>query len=413
MALTVVSQLNKVIYIDLYYFEEYEILAGVFACDVDCLINRIQVADEEYKARLKKMIEITFDGRRLNNIKSQLNEIPFNSKFIVLHGYFDEEYFLSALKREVYKLNNFKAYTSRLSQIYELFTLYRTFAFNGEGEKTYIGERDKEKRVCRFCGKKIPEVSFSGSKSHAISEFLGNKTLICLEECNSCNSKFGRTIEPEFSRMISPTLSILNIKGKKGYRKTRGKNFVIEHRKPSDENLFCLKFEYHGVVIDGVRHFDASSIKYVPQDVYKCLCKYVISLIDSKYLPYFQETINRINSPTRYCKLPKIAISMSRIYQAPYMKVYIRMDSNDDVPYCIAALSACHEVYTFMVSFCNQDKFCFTTSKRYMKFKELVCSSSPIKKWKFEDFSYSTKRPCPNNFDFRVEDGCERYFGLE
>ena len=45
MALTVVSQLDKVIYIDLYYFEEYEILAGVFACDVECLINRIQVAD--------------------------------------------------------------------------------------------------------------------------------------------------------------------------------------------------------------------------------------------------------------------------------------------------------------------------------------------------------------------------------
>ncbi len=413
MALTVVSQLDKVIYIDLYYFEEYKILAGVFACDVDCLINRIQVADKEYKARLKKMIEITFDGRRLNNIKSQLNEIPFNSKFIVLHGYFDEEYFLSALKREVYKLNNFKAYTSQLSQIYELFTQYRTFEFYGKGEKVYIGERDKEKRVCRFCGKRIPEVSFSGSKSHAISEFLGNKTLICLEECNSCNSKFGRTIEPEFSRMISPALSILNIKGKKGYRKTRGKNFVMEHRKPSDENLFSLNFEYHGVVIDGVRHFDASSIKYVPQDVYKCLCKYVISLIDSKYLPYFQETINWINSPTRYCKLPKIAISMSGIYQAPYMKVYVRMDSNDDVPYCIAVLSACHEVYTFMVPFCNQDKHCFTTSKRYMKFKELVCSLSPIKKWKFEDFSYSTKRPCPNSFDFRVEDGCERYFGLE
>ena len=135
MALTVVSQLDKVIYIDLYYFEEYEILAGVFACDVDCLINRIQVADKGYKARLKQMVDITFDGRRLDRIKSQLYEIPFNSKFLVLHGYFDEEYFLSALKREVYKLNNFKAYISRLSQIYELFTLYRTFAFNGDGDK--------------------------------------------------------------------------------------------------------------------------------------------------------------------------------------------------------------------------------------------------------------------------------------
>ena len=413
MALTVVSQLNKVIYIDLYYFEEYEILAGVFACDVDCLINRIQVADEEYKARLKQMVDITFDGRRLDKIKSQLNEIPFNSKFIVLHGYFDEECFLSALKREVYKLNNFKMYTSQLSQIYELFTQYRTFSFDGEGEKVYIGERDKEKRVCRFCGKKIPEVSFSGSKSHAISEFLGNKSLICLEECNTCNSEFGKTIEPEFSRMLSPMLSMFNIKGKKGYRKTRGKNFVIEHRKPSDEKLFCLKFEYQGEVIDGVRYFDATSIKYVPQDVYKCLCKYVISLIDSKYLPYFQETINWIKSPTRYCKLPKIAISSYGIYPVPCMKVCIRMDNNYDVPYCIAVLSTCNEEYAFIVPFCNKDKYNFTTLKRCMKFKEIVRSSSPIKKWEFEDFSYSTKRPCPNSLSFKVEEGNEHYFGLD
>ena len=294
-------------------------MAAVFACDVDCLINRIQVADEEYKARLKKMIEITFDGRRLNKIKSQLNEIPFNSKFLVLHGHFDEEYFLSELRREVYKLNNFKEYTSRLAQIYELFTQYRTFEFYGKGEKVYIGERDKEKRVCRFCGKRIPEVSFSGSKSHAISEFLGNKSLICLEECNTCNSKFGKTIEPAFSWMLSPMLSLLSIKGKNGYRKTRGKHFVIEHRKPSDVKLFYLKFESQGTVIDGVRRFDASSIKYIPQDVYKCLCKYVISLIDSKFLPYFQETINWINSTTRYCKLPKIAIASSNICQTPYM----------------------------------------------------------------------------------------------
>ena len=48
-----------------------------------------------------------------------------------------------------------------------------------------------------------------------------------------------------------------------------------------------------------------------------------------------------------------------------------------------------------------------------MKFKELVCSLSPIKKWKFEDFSYSTKRPCPNSLSFKVEEGNEHYFGLD
>ena len=165
MALTIVSQLEKVIYIDLYYYKEYEILRDVFVCDVDGLINRIQVADDGYRRRIKKMVDTTYDGRNLNEIESQLNKIPLDSKFVVLYGYFDEEFLLSSLKQEVYKLNNPKAYTSQFSQVYNLSSLYRTFTFNCSKEKRYIGERAVEERVCRFCGKKIPEVSFSGSKS--------------------------------------------------------------------------------------------------------------------------------------------------------------------------------------------------------------------------------------------------------
>lgn len=413
MALTIVSQLEKVIYIDLYYYKEYEILTDVFVCDVDGLINRIQVADDGYRRRIKKMVDTTYDGRNLNEIKSQLNKIPLDSKFVVLYGYFDEEFFLSSLKQEVYKLNNPKAYTSQFSQVYNLPSLYRTFTFDCSKEKRYIGERAVEERVCRFCGKKIPEISFSGSKSHAISEFLGNKNLICLEECNLCNSKFGKTIEPEFSKMLSPALSLFRVKGKKGYRKTRGKNFVIENRKPSDEKLFCLKFNFQGPVIDGVRHFDATSIKYIPQDVYKCLCKYVISLIDSKYISYFKKTINWINSSTRYCQLPKIAIRGSEIRQAPDLIVCIRKDNNYNIPYCIAILSACHEEYAFILPFCSQNMYSFTTLKKYMKFKEIINSLFPIKKWEFKDFSYSTKRPCPNSIDFKIEKGNEHYFDME
>ena len=154
MALTIVSQLEKVLYIDLYYYKEYEILTDVFVCDVDGLINRIQVADDGYRRRIKKMVDITFNGRILNKIKSQLYEIPLNSKFIVLHGYFDEEFFLSSLKQEVYKLNNLKAYISQFSQVYELFSSYRTFAFDCFGEKRYIGEKILKKEFVDFVARK-------------------------------------------------------------------------------------------------------------------------------------------------------------------------------------------------------------------------------------------------------------------
>ena len=38
----------------------------------------------------------------------------------------------------------------------------------------------------RFCGQQVPIVSFNNT-AHAISESLGNKSVICREECDNCN----------------------------------------------------------------------------------------------------------------------------------------------------------------------------------------------------------------------------------
>ena len=50
-----------------------------------------------------------------------------------------------------------------------------------------IGEPQKNKRCCLFCGKMEPEASFT-QKAHAISESLGNKSIVQNEECDECNN---------------------------------------------------------------------------------------------------------------------------------------------------------------------------------------------------------------------------------
>lgn len=408
MGLTIVSLLEKVIYIDLYYKEEYDILAGAFVCDEKNVINRIQCADEQYRGRVGNIVNITFDGRLLHKIKSELLEIPLDSIFIVLIGSFDEDFFLLSLKKEIHKLNNINTCVSQFAQNYDLSSMYDNFKFCGYGEKEFIGERKVEERICRFCGKMMPEVLFSGNRSHAISEFLGNKRFFCLEECKACNSRFGSTIEQEFSKMLSPALTLFLVKGKKGYRKTKGKNFVIEPRIPNNGDEFYLKFEArenHSISeIDGYIQFDATSIKYIPQDVYKCLCKYVISLIDSKYLLCFQDTIKWINSPTRYIKLPKVAISSANPNRFPYMTICMRSSNNYNIPYCIATLTICGVMYAFIVPFCVKNRYSFTTMKKFIKFKEIVRSEFYTQKWEFRDFSYSTKRPCPGSFELKFNE---------
>ena len=46
-------------------------------------------------------------------------------------------------------------------------------------------------KVCRFCGKRYPDVKFK-KKAHAISEFIGNKEFVLRNECDACNEKFGK-----------------------------------------------------------------------------------------------------------------------------------------------------------------------------------------------------------------------------
>jgi hypothetical protein len=42
-------------------------------------------------------------------------------------------------------------------------------------------------RRCRYCGRGIPEATFR-KDAHAVPEFLGNKSLFSMNECDECNA---------------------------------------------------------------------------------------------------------------------------------------------------------------------------------------------------------------------------------
>jgi HNH endonuclease len=78
---------------------------------------------------------------------------------------------------------------NRNSLFKELLQQYNMLGFD-KHTKEAVGEPDKSKRVCRFCGRKQPDVTFK-NVAHAISESLGNKKIILYEECDECNARFG------------------------------------------------------------------------------------------------------------------------------------------------------------------------------------------------------------------------------
>lgn len=83
-----------------------------------------------------------------------------------------------------------------LEELQKLRSVYDIKSY-GEFTKEWVGEPDKQKRVCRYCHRSMPEVSFK-KVAHTISEALGNKSIKTNDECDECNQFFGDTIEQDF-----------------------------------------------------------------------------------------------------------------------------------------------------------------------------------------------------------------------
>lgn len=79
------------------------------------------------------------------------------------------------------------------------------------GKKISLG--NMHDRVCRFCGKRRPEVTFK-KVAHAIPELLGNKSLVTAYECDTCNCFFGRTIENDLGNWSKPMRTFARIRNK-------------------------------------------------------------------------------------------------------------------------------------------------------------------------------------------------------
>lgn len=253
---------------------------------------------------------------------------------------------------------------------------YEVRCFHGE-ERNNIGEYNKRKRICRFCGKSIPDTTFN-QKAHAISECLGNKSLICREECDRCNTRFSRTIEPSIANYFHFYLILSGIKGKRGIATMTGEELTFGAGKRGfTEGRTTLVFNLKDMPNtrdpqEIIRHlsrtFSFPNESYVPQDVYKCFCKYVLSLIDSSVLPSFSRTIKWINEPTCPRRLPPVWRYSVTSSDSPAIIIMQRRHRQKRLPYCWAIINIASVQYIFITPFCSLDKYTFAGKTRYEDF---------------------------------------------
>jgi len=290
---------------------------------------------------------------------------------------------------------------------------YEIITFNLEKSgKIKIGEHNKSKRICRFCGRKQPEVKFK-KEAHAISEALGNKKLICLEECDSCNEFFDENIERDFIAYHNLARVMFCIKNKENkIPKLKGVNFQFFKDNNSNLNIGIVKEHIVKKENDIPKEIILKTNDEITlQNIYKALVKFALSVIDTKYIQYFDKTIKWLKNEFEIEKLPKVAILNSYHFfsQEPEITLYIRNNDNEDLPFLVGEFRFTFYMYIFIVPMSNKDKKTFVEQEEYDKFLECFKNIKSIKDFYFIDFSQNVKRRLQYKINFKQRIASNEY----
>lgn len=169
---------------------------------------------------------------------------------------------------------------------------YESIFTNIENPKNNYNIGKKENKRCRFCEKNSSETTFN-NVSHAIPEALGNKTIICLDECDTCNKKFSETIEDHLDKITLPYRTINLLKGKKKIPtyQTLDKNARMEVvNKEKKELKIQVRKDSDFYTLDKenkVIRVEYTLQPHIPAAAYKALVKMALSVMSENELKNF------------------------------------------------------------------------------------------------------------------------------
>lgn len=278
---------------------------------------------------------------------------------------------------------------------------YNAFEF-GERRKT-IGESLKHKRYCRFCDLDSKNTTFK-TKAHAISEALGNKKLIILEECDNCNQRFSETIEPDIVEYLSFFRSIFQVKGKGGVKKLKGTNFKLIN----DDRIEIKLNKFFGEKAQKPPFTLPlkTGRKICAQNIYKALCKYFISLVTKKELVHFEKTISWLNGDLVVEDLPKVAELISYEYFSlePSFTYFLRKEDDHRLPHVVCEFRLTCIVLVFIVPFSNLDQKAFIKGSEWKYFWNKFKHFSNSRGWGYYDLSSNEFKEFSISLNIKLEE---------
>lgn len=233
------------------------------------------------------------------------------------------------------------------------------------GQKLYVGS--KEHRVCRFCDRQKPEVTFR-QKAHAIPELLGNKVLFSYYECDACNGNFGRGIENDLGNWSKASRSFARIAGKNGvpslHKSAKEPGWSISYDPKFGHDI--KQYEQDPAFeVDEVNQriiFHLVRDPYTPVAVLKAFVKVALTLMPEEEISQFSEAIKWIgeidHSKSFLDKFPLIWTFLPGHMPNDLITVWLlrRKPSVSDVPYAFMILAYGNDVFQVAIPSLQQDQ---------------------------------------------------------
>lgn len=298
---------------------------------------------------------------KLNELISFINKIEdgknLGISFNETLDFFEKKKLLYEMKEREGGLPAKQEYEEFMRKNEMLFLLYSPYSITYK-YRTRFGPNERELRICRYCGRKMPDTTFK-NVSHTISKSLGNINFITNDECDECNSRFGLGIEREFLDYVSVYRSLAAKFEGHPYYTTKTEAFRLGVDEETNQISFRILDEKKLKIVSSENYVkyivDGGYINY--HNVYRALVKYVIGMLPDNQLPFFKKTISWVNGENIITQLP---IVKQTIYNEPephpFMNMFFRKQPSDQYPYLVADFHVNHLEFIYVIPGCQQDK---------------------------------------------------------
>ncbi|OBA11988.1 hypothetical protein [Acinetobacter baumannii] len=277
---------------------------------------------------------------------------------------------------------------------------YSVQSYGDSSRRTYIGTKPNiSNGACRFCKLTVREGAKFSKVAHTISEAFGNKKIVTADECDACNEKFGGNIEPHLIEYLNLLRVYFQIKGKKGVPKLKFKNGevklvkVIEDGKEVETFVIASKdiVENENGLIISLESFNQVN----KQKIFKCLCKYALSVLEVEELLHFEKTIKWIQSEHDVGDA-EIPLSIAKIFMHnysahPQFTIYKRKDDSEtSLPHIVVEFKIGTLALIFILPFSAKDSIHFHIEKDFKKLHDVFTKYKITNDlFDFEDLSCS------------------------